>query len=334
MEQGQWLPTERGTPQGGSVSPLLANIALHGLEEHLQASFPNRASKPIVVRYADDFVVMHGDLTVIERCRSLADEWLAGMGLELKPSKTRISHTLLEHQGHVGFDFLGFTVRQFRVGKYRSGRNTHGQSLGFKTLIKPSKPAQKRHLATMGEEIRRHRATSQDSLIPILNSKIRGWSNYYAGVVSKRVFAKMDAGVHRQLMRWAKRRHPNKGAKWVVRRYWHPRRNRRWSFEGGRNVLVDHADTAIRRHIKVQGTRSPYGGDVAYWGNRIGRHLELSRTQLRLFRDQQGRCTACGWYFLDVNEVLVHDLAGSRSPQGQQNWWQMRRLVHEHCHTR
>jgi len=165
-------------------------------------------------------------LAVIEECQRLASQWLVGMGLELKPSKTRITHTLHEYHGNVGFDFLGFTVRQFPVGKYRSGRNTHGQPLGFKTIIRPSKAAQKRHVGDLASVIRRHRATRQDELIRILNPKIRGWAHFYATVVSKQVFNKMDSVVYQQLRRWARRRHPKKNATWVAHRYWHTRQNR------------------------------------------------------------------------------------------------------------
>src|SRR5579883_256590 len=126
LEGKELFPTPEGTPQGGVISPLLANIALHDLETAVRAAFPSRkaghpsAWKPLVVRYADDFVVMHEDLAVIERVQQIANAWLADIGLELKPSKTRITHTLRVHSGNVGFDFLGFHVRQFPVGKTRS----------------------------------------------------------------------------------------------------------------------------------------------------------------------------------------------------------------------
>ena len=122
MDGAALFPTTEGTPQGGVASPLLANIALHGLAEAIRAPFPqgNGKAKPLVVRYADDFVILHHDLAVIEETQRLASAWLAGMGLELKPSKTRITHTLHAHDGQRGFDFLGFTVRQFPVGCWRT----------------------------------------------------------------------------------------------------------------------------------------------------------------------------------------------------------------------
>src|SRR5207244_1988273 len=156
---GQLFPSEAGTPQGGVLSPLLANVALHGLEEQVAEALTStrrvdgkmERRPPTVIRYADDLVVLHPDLDVIRRSREVIAEWLKGMSLELKPSKTFISHTLEEHEGKVGFDFLGFTVRQFRVGKHHTGKNGHGTPLGFKTLIKPSKRKVKEHYHQLKE---------------------------------------------------------------------------------------------------------------------------------------------------------------------------------------
>ena len=138
---GKLFPTNEGTPQGGVVSPLLALIALHGLETAIRSCLnQGRAQRALAVAfYADDFVVLHPSLTVILQCKQAAEDWLNEMSLELKPSKTRISHTLTPYEGNVGFDFLGFNIRQHPVGKHQSGRNGVGQKLGFKTIIKPSK---------------------------------------------------------------------------------------------------------------------------------------------------------------------------------------------------
>src|SRR4051794_39209181 len=139
------FPSEQGTPQGGAVSPLLANIALHGLEELVRQRFPARRVKgerlyaAILIRYADDFVVLHEKEDVVREAQAVIAEWLRTMGLELKPSKTRIGHTLRDVGGRVGFDFLGFTVRQFPAGATRTQCNGSGKPLGFITLIKPSR---------------------------------------------------------------------------------------------------------------------------------------------------------------------------------------------------
>jgi RNA-directed DNA polymerase len=336
LDGGRLFPTDEGTPQGGAISPLLANVALHGLEAYIRASFPHRFQersnwKPIVVRYADDFVVLHEDRAVIERCQQLAAAWLAGMGLELKPSKTRIAHTYLGHEGRAGFDFLGITVRQYPVGKHYSARNTYGKLLGFKTLIKPSSAAQKRHLAEIAEVVRRHRATPQGRLIELLNRKIIGWANYYATKVSKDAFSRMDHLVYLKLKRWAERRHPNKGKRWVANRYWRTRRGRRWNFGRGEQVLAWYADTPIRRYVKVQGTRSPFDGDLVYWASRLGRHPDLPKSKAILLKRQQGRCASCGLLFTRADELIEYDHILPKALGGQDRRHN-RQLLHGHCH--
>src|SRR5215469_10245596 len=145
MEALELSPTETGTPQGGVVSPLLANIALYGMEEALQKAYTgeNKApsalrSAPQLIRYADDFVVLHAEVAEVIKAQHIIATWLKGIGLELKPSKTRLSHTLKAYQGNVGFTFLGFTIRQFSVGKTHTGTH-HGKPLGFKTIIRRAK---------------------------------------------------------------------------------------------------------------------------------------------------------------------------------------------------
>jgi RNA-directed DNA polymerase len=167
MEGNILTPSRAGTPQGGPASPLLANIALHGLEEHLRQSVPRRKGglnwQPTVVRYADDALILHRDLETLVVLQEQAEGWLQHVGLRFKPRKTRISHTLQPYQGKPGCDFLGFNVRQYCVGRHRSGKNSAGNPLGFKTLFKPSRDAQKRHLRRTGALIRRHRGTSQET---------------------------------------------------------------------------------------------------------------------------------------------------------------------------
>jgi RNA-directed DNA polymerase len=192
MEAGQWAPTPEGTPQGGAISPLLANVALHGLEQVVTAAF-RRHHTPNVIRFADDFVVLHPELAAIEKTQTILAAWLAEMGLELKPSKTRITHTLEDYRGNLGFDFLGFHIRQFRMGQTHTGRSTHGEPLGFKTLIQPSPEAIRRHYEELKAIIDRNLMAPQAQLIAQLNPVIRGWANYYSAVVSKRTFSGSSA---------------------------------------------------------------------------------------------------------------------------------------------
>ena len=177
IDQKVFTAISEGTPQGGVISPLLANIALHGIEKMLmdyaktldvrrkdkpnsQVSWQVKVKQLTFVRYADDFVVIHHDLKVIQRCRELISEWLKDIGLELKPSKTRIAHTLNSEKsedGIAGFDFLGYNIRQYPAGKYVSARNGNKDILGFKTLIIPSTESKKNHQKKIRETIKKHK---------------------------------------------------------------------------------------------------------------------------------------------------------------------------------
>ncbi len=339
LDGAELFPTPRGTPQGGALSPLLANVALHGPETAIRHAFPrykpgttNKEWRPLVIRYADDFVVLHEDLAAVERAQQVAATWLRGMGLDLKPSKTRITHTLHPHDGHVGFDFLGFTVRQFPVGKTHTGTNGAGQLLGFKTLIQPSLAAQKRHLHDLAEVIRRHRQSPQPLLITQLNGKIGGWANYYSAVVAKQVFNRLDHLVYRKLKRWAERRHPTKSHGWLAKHYWRQQGQRSWVFKPpGGTALAQHVRTPIRRHVKVAGTRSPYDGDWAYWARRLGRHPDLARNKAQLLRRQRGRCGWCGLVFTQMETLIEHDHTVPRALGGAEGATN-RQLLHRHCH--
>ena len=151
--------------------------------------------------------------------------------MELKPSKTRITHTLQAYQGSVGFDFLGWTVRQFPVGKTHSGKamgTVH--QLGFKTIITPSKAAIKRHTAEVGEVIKEKPAMPRkDKLIKEVNAKIHGWTNYHRTVAAAKAFRTCRHILFLQLHQWAKSRHPNKSGTWISNKYWHVDQGQGWT---------------------------------------------------------------------------------------------------------
>ncbi len=265
IDKKEWYATKEGTPQGGVRSPLLANIALHGLEEAIMklARTQNERSNLTVVRYADDFVVIHHDREMIEKAQVVIAEWLRGIGLEFKREKTKVTHTL--HGDNPGFDFLGYTVRQFEVSKYRSSKNGHGNPLNYKTLIKPSKKSIDKHKERLAEIVACHKAAPQESLISHLNPVIRGWTNYFRTGVSKETFSKMDNHLWDILWNWAKRRHPNKSRSWIARNYWTLDQDAQWRFKGKNAELYQHASVEIVRHVKVKGKASPYDGNLTYW---------------------------------------------------------------------
>jgi RNA-directed DNA polymerase len=339
VDDGTLFPTDEGAPQGGIISPLLMNVALHGLETAINKAFHARRKTKHqtlriparVVRYADDFVVLHAELAVVEGAKQVATDWLAGMGLELKPSKTRIVHTLHEHAGQPpGFDFLGFNVRSIPCGRTHANRNNRGESTGTVTLIKPSKANRKQHVKSMSRIIREGVSRPQAEVISRLNPVIRGWSNYFSTVVSGRIFSAQDHYLFTRLYRWAKRRHPRKHSGWISSRYWHRKGPRQWTFKAGDVTLANHVDAKIRRHVKIQAGRSYFDGDWSYWGTRMRRHPMLTRLEAFLLNQQGGRCAWCKLSFMprditEIDHVLPASLGGSSR-------WSNRQLLHGHCH--
>ena len=321
MEDGKMLFPEAGTPQGGVLSPLLANIALHGFEMFVSRN--GRKHRVGVIRYADDFVILCDDLNVLLEAKTRAESWLAEMGLRLKAEKTHITHTFNEHEGYIGFDFLGFTIRQYRVGKYRA----HKRHAGYKTLITPSRKAVQRHLRELKALIRRYRGAPQAALVAELNPKIRGWTLYYQSCVAKRVFDKLDSQVYYKLSRWAYYRHKRKTGGWRYARYW-KRNGTRDEFTDGTSTLTRYADMPITRHIKVRGEASPFDGEWVYWGARLGRDPTKPKRVIRLLKQQHGRCPHCGLRFTTEDVLEVHHQDGNHNNNDLTNLV----LLHAHCH--
>jgi len=337
MERGNISQTNEGTPQGGVISPLLANIALHGMEERIKqyavtlkgglSKYNNRQALSLI-RYADDFVIIHEDINVILKSQEIITEWLGDIGLELKPSKTKLTHILNEYNGNVGFEFLGFHVQQYKVGNYRSAKNTHGIPLGFNTIITPSKPKLKAHLAKIAEVIDTHKTTPQAALISKLNPIIRGWSNYYSTVVSKETFSKCDHLTYDKLRAWARTR--GKGS--INKdKYWRTVKDRNWCFSTENGLeLSNHAATPIKRHVKVKGNVSPYNGDWIYWSKRRGEYPETPTRVSKLLKEQKGICSHCGLYFTSTDIVEVDHIT-PKSLGGKDEYTNLQ-LLHKHCH--
>jgi RNA-directed DNA polymerase len=269
FEKHDRTPNHQGTLQRGVFSSLLSNIALHGMENRIK-----QVKGASLIRYADDFVIFHENLEKLKQCQQIINEWLAQFDLEIKPEKTKIVNTLHQTDDREpGFDFLGFNIRQYPVGKYQSGKNTKGEILGFKTIIKPSKESINRHYQKISDFCSKLSNSKQSELIGKLAPIIIGWCNYYKTVVSQETFSKLSYLTYVRLARWAYRRHPNKSKGWINNKYWKTVGQDSWVFGDKENSLIKHSKVAIKRHIKVKGNKSPFDGDTLYWGKRI----DLSR---------------------------------------------------------
>jgi len=331
----------------------LANIALHGLEEYIKQwagtwkgqKIHNKRSISLI-RYADDFVVLHKDESVIQEAKQLIEQWLNGLGLELKESKTRVCHTLHRTDGEeAGFDFLGWNFRQYPVGKNHTGKSTNGESLGYKTIIEPSDDSIKTHYQKIASVLNKMKGQSQEAVISKLNPIIKGWTNYHSAVCSKETFGHLDHLVFKKLRRWIKRRHPTKTQKWCNHRYWHRGKDERstgdnWVFSipsdepnssvAGKYELHKHAWTPIVRYTKVKGDKSPFDGDWKYWSQRRGEYPDVPTRVAKLLKRQKGKCSHCGLYFKD-EDVLEIDHIIPRS-EGGKDQYKNYQLLHRHCH--
>jgi len=341
LENNNLFPSDEGTPQGGVISPLLANVALHGMENKLKEwarswkcigkmSKRDNMRSLSIIRYADDFIVTHQSKEIVIKAKEILNEFLMEAGLELKEQKTKIVHST------EGFDFLGFNFCMYKVGKNQGGKT------GYKTLIKPTKKAVREHYANLAHIISRNKSASQESLIAQLNPIIRGWSNYYQHQVSKEVFGYIDHLVYRRLMRWGKRKHNNKSYKWIVEKYYrgydsgmllidkNVPKTRKWVFGNNTSKLILHKDMPITRYPKIKGEKSPYDGDYIYWGKRLSHSLELTTREQNLLKKQKGICPICKDKFktgdlLEVDHILPRCFGGKDTYDNLQ-------LLHAHCH--
>jgi RNA-directed DNA polymerase len=244
------FPSEKGSPQGGVISPVLANMALNGMERRVKEQFP----KSNLVRFADDFVVTAKTQEDAEGIKTILTPFLKERGLEMSEEKTLITHI------EDGFDFLGWNFRKYKVGGKR------------KLLIKPSKKSLKAIMTSVRETIlEQGRAMTQDELIRMLNPKLRGWSGYHSSSVSSKTFDYVDTYVFRTLFKWAEHRHGDKSRHWIADRYWHPKGRRKWEFCTENEQLFRVCDVKIHRHVKVRSNTNPYI-DTKYYAERKSKH--------------------------------------------------------------
>ena len=348
--QDETIFPQKGTPQGGVLSPLLANIALHGIEDLLsdwiaeipafspgghRISKPNRRKRLLFVRYADDFVVLHPDKEIVKSAKILIEEFLKTMNLEIHEGKTRITHTYIPVDNQrPGFKFLGFWIRNYLVGKTRRGK----RGAEYKTFIRP-------HPQNISNVLRKVKVVLCQNrnivtVVERLNPIIRGWANYFSTVASKRTFSAMDSKLMIQLMRWCKRKHPTRSKAWIRNRYLlkdvkNDKSRLRFGYIDKKQELIGiqyFAETPIVRHTKVTGDKSIYDNDLVYWSDR-GRALgnrASSKSILRILRNQDNKCIICGLKFLP-GDVIEIDHIVPKTSGGADHYGNLQAL-HGHCH--
>lgn len=330
VHKGRLSPTEEGTPQGGIISPTLANICLNGLEAGLDAYINTQHGmkkakklKVNVIRYADDFVVTGNSQELLNNeIRPWIEVFLAQRGLRLSPEKTKVVHI------DEGFDFLGWNFRKYKG----------------KLLIKPSKKNAQAFYRKVREIFKTHISVKQEGLIAKLNPVLRGWEQYHHPVVAKDAFRRMDSLIYWRLVRWSRRRHPNKSRPWCKSRYWQ-RADDRDEFaatvktaEGSRTwKLLRLADTEIVRHEKIKGDYNPFDPTWEVYGEKLRTKRMLKSMSYQyetsmLFIKQDGRCALCTEP-LDYSSRW-HDHHIVRKVDGGSDAMSNRVLLHPVCHVR
>lgn len=314
------FPVEDGTPQGGIISPILANMALDGLQEEISLRFHTNfkgnidknwrdTHKVNLARYADDFVITAATKEFAEEAKIVVQNFLESRGLKLSNEKTVITNI------DEGFDFLGWNYRKYNG----------------KLLIKPSKSAVKNFVKTLSETVLdKGKALSQDTLIVKLNQKIRGFTNYHQGQVSSKTFSYIDFVLFSMLWRWAKRRHPHKGKKWIIRKYWHGKGSQSWVFSTDRNTLLRASHTPIVRHTSLKTSANPYL-DTEYFAERKYKNgiRKLSGKFKTIWKNQNGCCFHCNLP-MDINDEREIYLKIPKSNGGKEEVSNMV-YVHKHC---
>jgi RNA-directed DNA polymerase len=328
MEEGMLSPTEEGTPQGGIISPVLANMTLDGLERELSVKFPRTKTgntpKVNLVRYADDFIITAKSKELLEEeVLPLVRDFMTRRGLELSPDKTRTTHI------EDGFDFLGQNIRKYK-GKF---------------IIKPSKKNLKAVLDKIRKEVKANKTTTAGYLITQLNPIIRGWANYHQHICSTDTFHYMDFALFKLLWQWAKRRHPEKGARWIKRKYFASVGNRNWIFTGEihsstgktKKVYLRVAShVQIKRHAKIKGDANPYDPTwESYFEHRIGikaaNNLQGRAKLLSLWKSQNGICPVCKNKITEITGWHSHHIVWKS--KGGNDTLANQVLLHPNCHN-
>jgi len=329
MENRQLFPTEAGTPQGGIISPVLANLTLDNLETILLRKYLKdkwNKQKVNFVRYADDFIITGATQEVLNNeVRPLVEEFMAKRGLTLSPEKTKITHI------DEGFDFLGQNIRKYNG----------------KLIIKPSKTNVASFLEKVRATIKGNKTMDQGILIRILNPMIQGWANYHQHVVSKTTFARVDHEIWRTLWQWARRRHPQKSSTWIKERYFHRIDTRNWvfaaptgeRFPNGSSILKTlrlATETPIQRHRPIKLEANPFDPQwETYFEERIARKMQNSlrgrKKLINLWLEQNRRCPICQQPITRETGWHVHHII--RRVDGGKDGSTNLVMVHPNCHN-
>jgi RNA-directed DNA polymerase len=337
---------ESGTPQGGPISPLLANLVLADLAADIGKEFPKGrvingekiAKAPYCPSYADDFLVIHENRDVLVAVSFYAEKWFALRGLELHPDKTAIRHTAMMADGYRGFRFLGFGFRHHRIGRHQSkglewflwtGPSQESLNRVYQKcvdIIDASKRSRKRNGAIRDRALK-GKATPEEIMVIRLNSLIRGWCGYHRAFFAKESFSKLDHQLFTKLWKWALRKHPSRKRAWVVQHLFNNAKPWRFTVTSTRTgepmPLKSAAATPIVRHFAVKAEKSWFDGDWAYWAKRTGHYPMLTAPAGAAIKRQSAKCPLCKVKLTSEARVVLTTLQHGRGAKTC--------VIHRHC---
>jgi RNA-directed DNA polymerase len=319
------LSNEVGTPQGGVISPLLCNVALHGMEIDLLSQFGRNDVK--IIRYADDFVIMGKQLEKIEKAKLIVSDFLATVNLELSEEKTRIGHSLKAiNGGKPGLEFLGFYFRNQTTSIHRGVKSTRGVKQNFIQISGPSRDAMLNHKRALKMILKKHKAEPLRAVLAKLSARIRGWTTYFSVTKCTRYFSYMDQWLFWAIWHWAIKRY-----KTIAKAKKKCFSVQGWKFgfidKGVKHVLKRHDETRVRKYVKIKAGASIYSGDIMYFAMRMSYHNARMKRLINLLKSQKFRCARCKLRFMPDDIIELHHVlnaSGQRTDNIQ--------YIHGHCH--
>lgn len=333
FHNGKVYDSETGTPQGGVISPMLANVALTRFDRFVSQVFGkghNAGYSSPMVRYADDFVITCQSKAKAKVIKSRISELLLNeIGLTLSEEKTKVTHIC------DGFNFLGFNIKKHRKKHHSKSR---ADMSNFILLIKPQKEKIQSILNECSKTLGTNITTPQKAVIALLNPKLKGWGNYYKFVVSSNTFTKIDTIMWRKVFNWGRKRHKNKGKDWIVKTYF--RNKHQWFVnEDGTQLQSVYDLFTGKRYIKIkQGQRVYCKEHATYWERReyLNAYDRLySRTARHLFDKQKGKCSYCKTHISDKDIIQSKSHVHHMQPKkyGGTESYSNLRLLHSVCHS-
>jgi RNA-directed DNA polymerase len=316
----------QGTPQGGVISPLLANIALNGMED---AVCQENKRNIKLIRYADDVLIFTNKETLICEAMQNLTSFLSNIGLELSKDKTSTGYTMCskDDTDFRGLEYLGYNFRNVTTSIHRGVKNTRGVKQEFRQLTTPSRNSVQRHKANIKRVLKQYKSAPLSAVIARLAQIIKGWTYYFSICKATRIFSNLDSWIFKTLWNWSVKRY--KSAKIAYKTCFSVRG---WTFsareKGKILILPRHDQTRMRNYVKVKKEASIYDKNLTmYWAKRLSQHNSRFRRMKGLLNKQEYTCNICKNIFSANDCIELHHTLNDKGIRTGEYTF-----VHSHCH--